>query len=167
MNSAFRFLCQGLVMLAFAAFIGYFADSPVYRHFPADQSMIKLSFSHGAERRGECRKLSPEEIAKMPPNMRRPTECPRERLPVLIEMSVDGKTLYQASLPPSGLSGDGPSRAYQRFAMSPGSHRLQIRMRDTARNEGWDFEREADVVLVTSQNFVIDFRTEAGGFIFR
>lgn len=167
MNQVVRFLGQGVVMLVFAAFIGYFADSPVYSHFPTDQAMIKLSFSHGAERRGECRKLSPEEIAKLPPNMRRPTECPRERLPVQVEMNVDGATLYQASLPPSGLSGDGPSRTYQRFSVSPGAHRLLIRMRDTARNDGWDFERDANIVLSAQQNFVIDFRTEAGGFIFR
>lgn len=167
MNSVFRLLGQGVVMLVFIGFVGYFADSPAYTHFPPDQAMIKLSFSHGAERRGECRKLSPEEIAKMPPNMRRPTECPRERLPVQVELSVDGQKLYQASLPPSGLSGDGPSRAYQRFTMSPGPHRLQVRLRDTARVEGWDFEREADIDLRPSQNFVIDFRNESGGFIFR
>jgi hypothetical protein len=58
-------------------FIGYFATLPKYRQIPDDVALIKLSISHLGDR--ECRKRTPEELAKLPPNMRAPMECPRER----------------------------------------------------------------------------------------
>jgi len=165
--TAMRYLGQAAILLLFMAFIGAFADSPVYVYQPPDQALIKLSFAHGAERKGGCRRLSPEEIAKLPPNMRRPTECPRERLPVYTELVLDNQVVFRASLPPSGLAGDGPSRVYARFPAAPGAHRIAVRMRDTARSDGFDYEREAEIALRPEQSFVIDFRPEAGGFVFR
>ena len=165
--TAMRYLGQAAILLLFMAFIGAFADSPVYVYQPPDRALIKLSFAHGAERKGGCRRLSPEEIAKLPPNMRRPTECPRERLPVYTELVLDGQVVFRANLPPTGLAGDGPSRVYERFPAAPGAHRIAVRMRDTARGEGFDYERIAEITLKAEQNFVIDFRPEAGGFVFR
>jgi hypothetical protein len=86
-------------------------------------ALIKLSFAHGAQKE-DCRPRTAEELAKLPPNMRRPMVCARERLPVAVELLLDGAPLYQAVLPPTGLAGDGPSRAYQRFAVPPGQHEL-------------------------------------------
>jgi hypothetical protein len=146
---------------------GTFADSPAYVHHPPGHALINLSFSHGAGRKGECRRLSAEEIARLAPNMRRPTQCPRERLPVHVELALDGNLLYRGTLPPTGLSGDGPSRVYERFPVAPGAHRIDVRLRDTARAEGFDHERTEIVELKPGQNFVVDFRPDAGGFIFR
>ena len=81
MNQATRIFAQALLYAAFAAVVGYFATAPVYRHLPADQALIKLSFSHSGKLLAECRQRSPEELAKMPPNMRAPMDCPRERPP--------------------------------------------------------------------------------------
>jgi hypothetical protein len=53
-----------------------------YRHLASDQALIKLSFTRVGKPVGDCRKLSAEELAKLPPNMRAPTVCPRERSPV-------------------------------------------------------------------------------------
>jgi hypothetical protein len=163
---ALRYVGQGVVYLLVAVVLGYFSSAPSYTHFPADQALIKLSFAHGAERKGECRRLGAEELARLPPNLRRPVECPRERWPVVVELVLDDATLYQASLPPTGLAGDGPSRVYRRFAVAPGSHRLIARLRDSARAQGFDYVREATIELAPGQNFVIDFRKDIGGFVF-
>jgi len=40
-------------------------------------------------------------------------------------------------------------------------------MRDTARPDGFDHERAARLTLGPDQMFVIDFRADGGGFIFR
>ena len=69
--------------------------------------------------------------------------------------------------PPSGLSGDGPSRVYQRFVVPAGKHEIATRMRDTARVEGFDHEKAGVVTLAADQNLVIDFHPGAGGFVFR
>ncbi|HEX6114506.1 MAG TPA: hypothetical protein VFZ10_19590 [Geminicoccaceae bacterium] len=166
MAKPLRYLGQGAVYLLLALGIGYFSDRPTHTHFPPDMALIKLSFAHGA-RKEDCRRRTAEELAKLPPNMRRPMVCARERLPVAVELLLDGEPLYDAVLPPTGLAGDGPSRAYQRFAVPPGRHELSARLRDTDRAEGFDFERTAVVELAPAQSLAIDFRAEMGGFIFR
>jgi hypothetical protein len=161
-----RFLGQGFFYLVFLALILY-GTTAAYTHFPPDKALIKLSFTHGASRPTDCRRLSSEELAKLAPNMRRPTQCARGRLPVVVELDIDGVTLLNTSLPPTGLSGDGPSRIYRSFIVAPGHHHLAMRMRDRPQSGGFDYSREADVDLAPQQNFVIDFRPEGDGFIFR
>jgi hypothetical protein len=160
-----RYFGQAVVYLLVAVVLGYFASAPSYIHLPPDQALIKLSFAHGAARKGECRRRTAEELARLAPNMRRPMECPRERLSVEVELLLDGAPLYRAVLPPTGLAGDGPSRVYRRFAVAPGPHRLMARLRDSSRTQGFDHEREAEIELAPGQNFVIDFRKDAGGFV--
>ena len=57
-------------------------------------------------------------------------------------------------------------REHQRFAVQPGRHVLTARLRDSEREQGYDYEREQEIELVPRQNFVIDFRAETGGFVF-
>ncbi len=94
-------------------------------------------------------------------------DCPRQRLPVFIELAIDGETRYSASVPPTGLSGDGPSRIYQRFIVSPGKHAIVARLRDSDRSEGFDYQKTSEIELTARQSLAIDFRQEMGGFLFR
>ena len=103
---------------------------------------------------------------RLPPNMRRPMDCKRGRMALLIELELDGKILYRDELPPSGLSGDGASTAYRKFPVPAGSHQLVARLRDSRREEGFDYEKVMEIALAPQQNFVIDFRPELGGFLF-
>ena len=161
-----RLFGQTLGYVAFGLVIAYFATSPAYTYLPPDRAQIKLSFSHAGARKGECRRLAPDELAKLAPNMRREMVCPRERLALHVELELDGVVLYRAELPPSGIARDGVSNAYARFFVPPGRHRLVARLRDTARTEGFDHEREDEIELAPGQNFVIDFSAPDGGFQF-
>jgi hypothetical protein len=156
---------QAAAYLLFAALLGYLSVAPAYVHLDPDKALIKLSLSHAAKPKGECRRLSAEEIAALPPNMRRPLDCPRERLPVLVELVLNGQVLVRQSLPPSGLSRDGTSTIYRRLPVIAGGHHLIVRLRDSARTEGFDYEAEADIELAPGQNFVVDFHADTGGFI--
>jgi hypothetical protein len=156
---------QIAVMTALVAAVALLGDWPLYHPIPAQSAVLKLSFTHGSNRQAECRRRTPEELAKLPPNMRNPLQCPRTRGSVYVELDVDGQTIYRASLPPSGLSGDGPSRVYQRFVVPAGPHTVAVRMRDTPRSEGFDHVKSGDVTLAAGDNFVVDF--QAGGFVFR
>ncbi len=161
-----RLVGQGVIYAGFAGLVGYFAAAPDYRYRPDDRAEIKLSFSHGGQRR-DCRELTAAEIAKMPPNMRVTRSCSRERLPVVLEVEIDDKPLYRAVLPPSGVSKDGPSRVYQRFGVPTGQHRLTLTLIDSGRSSGFDYARTIDVELKGRQNLVVDFRPESGGFVLR
>ncbi len=162
-----RLVGQFIVIVALFAGVAALSDWPTYGQIPNNSGVVMLTFVHGADRKGECRRLTPEEIAKLPPNMRRVQDCPRSRRPIYVELDIDGRGAYQASLPPTGIAGDGPSRVYQRFVLPAGRHELAVRMRDTARAEGFDHERRDSVELAPDQMFVIDYRPESGSFIFR
>lgn len=166
MSQLLRWSGQIIIYALFAGLIVFFSSQPSYNYFPADQALVRLSFAHGAKRKGECRKRTREELQKLAPNMRQPMLCPRERLPVYVELLVDGKVLYQASLPPTGLSRDGPSRVYERLVVTAGRHDVTARLRDTARNAGFDYERTEHLYLKPGHSLAIDFRADIGGFVF-
>lgn len=157
---------QFLAYAAFMALVGYFSAAPAYAPFDRNLAQIKLSFRVTGPPKVECRRLTPEEIAKLAPNMRRSLDCPRARLPVAVEIELDGKPLYAASLAPTGIWDDGPASAYRRFAVAPGRHQLTARLRDSRRSEGFDHERSAEIDLAPGQIFVIDYRADKGGFLF-
>lgn len=167
MIASLRIAAQFVALIAVFAAAAVFADWPRYRQIPAQTAVVKLSFTHGSNRKAECRMRTAEELAKLPPNMRKPLVCPRTRGAVYVELDIDGRTVYWASLPPSGISGDGPARVYERFVVTAGPHTIAVRMRDTPRTEGFDYDKAGEVVLAAEQNFVIDFRPEAEGFVFR
>ncbi|MBS1236060.1 MAG: hypothetical protein H6R46_855 [Proteobacteria bacterium] len=161
-----RYAGQAVAYAAFAALLAFFATAPAYHPIDPDAAMIKLSFIHVGQRKVECRKMSPDEIARLPPNMRLTLDCPRERLPVLVELELDGKLLLRRELAASGLSHDRASNIYQKFVVPPGRHVVTARLRDSARTEGFDYTRSTEVELKPRQNFVVDFHAAAGGFSF-
>jgi hypothetical protein len=167
MMNSLRIAGQLAVIVALFAGVAVLSDRPMYRQTPEGTGIIMLSFVHGADRRAECRRLTPEEIAKLAPNMRRVQDCPRARRPLYVELDVGGHTIYRASLRPTGIAGDGPSKVYERFVMPAGQYDVAVRMRDTPRADGFDHERREHVALATDQMLVIDFRTETGEFMFR
>lgn len=150
---------------AFAVVIGFFSIAPGYQALPGDKAQLLLSVSHIGQPVSPCRRLSEEELQKIAANMRKVESCPRERLPLLVELELSGEKLYSESLAPSGLAGDGAAQAYIRLSVDPGLHELAVRLRDSARKEGFDYERTAEIELKPGERFVIDFRAEMGGFI--
>ena len=162
-----QILGQAVFYAAAAVLVGYFASLPLYEQFPEGQAQIKLSFAHGAARTKECRRLSSQEIAKLPANERRPNTCSRERIDMKVQLLVDDASLLETELKPTGLSGDGPARVYRKFTVSPGKHVITARLRDSRRSTGYDYETRHEVTLLAGQNLAVDFKADAGGFIFR
>src|SRR3970040_1953239 len=98
LKNIFQYSGQALFYGLFVAFIGYFSVAPAYVHFPSNQALIKVSFSHAGQPLEECRARTAEELAKLPPNMRLPTQCGRERSSVTFELELDGQPIYRAEL---------------------------------------------------------------------
>lgn len=157
---------QAVIYAGMALWLGYFANRPVYTHLSPDLAMIKLSVIHSAQRKGECRRRTREELQALAPNMRTPLDCPRERLPIHIEVLLDGETIYRRTLQPAGLFHGSQTRAYERLPVEAGRHELVVRMIDSDRAEGYDYQKQDEITLSPGENFVIDFRAETGGFRF-
>jgi hypothetical protein len=166
-SSVFRYFVQFAAFAAFAAFVGYFSSSPAFQYARAESAVVKLSLSHAADRVMPCVLLTPEEVAALAPNMRRTESCERARLPLDIELDVDGQRVYSLRAAPTGLWGDGPASVYQRFDLPPGEYRMAVRLRDTARTDGWDYTHVEDVTLTAGRYLTITFRAENGGFKIR
>lgn len=165
MISVARYLGQAVWYGAIGLVLGAFAMGPSYIHFGDDRAMIKLSFAHGASRLGDCRRRTAEELAKLPHKERALYACERRRTSLHVELDIDGVSRFSRTIAAGGLAKDGPARVYERFVVSPGRHKIAVRLRDTPRQNGFDYERRVEVDLKPRQNLVIDFHADRGGFV--
>jgi hypothetical protein len=154
-----RFAVLALIFIGAASLSNW----PLHRSLAEGVGVLTLSFSHGAER--ACRPATPEELAALPPNMRRPEICPRERPPVRVELDIDGVRSFEADVQPSGIGRDGPSRIHERFLLPAGDHVIAVRMRDRP-GEEFSWHGAQAVRIDPAAHRVIDFRAGAGGFVF-
>lgn len=167
MPSIMQYVGQAAAYGLFMVGIGYLSVFPVYRHLEPDAAVIKLAFSHAGDHKQDCRRPTAEELSTLPTNRRQVGNCDRERLPVALELSLDGREVFSGIQQPTGLWSDGPSHVYRRFPVPAGRHILSARLRDSGRQDGgFDYTAERQVDLRPGQNFVIGFRPEAGGFTF-
>ena len=166
MRQALRFLAQFALYVPLMALIGTFATRPPFTDVGAGEALVRLSFIHAAERKQKCRERSAAELAKLAPNMRAALDCPRERANILVELELDGKVVLRREVPPTGLERDGAATAYFRVKVPAGRHKVVARMRDRPTG-GFDYEREATLVLAPGSALVIDFEPAADGFVFR
>ena len=162
-----KWLAQAVCFALFALGIGYLSTAPVYQHLGKNEALVRLSISHAGQLIGECRDRTEVELSKLSRNMRAAQDCPRERSPVTIEVELDGKPLYREAIPPSGLSRDGASTVYRRFATPAGEHRLTVRVNDSVRTQGFNYQRSEVVKLEPAQVLVIDFNRQQGGVIIK
>lgn len=164
--NALHYLAQALLYLPFMAFVGYFSSQPTYHHLAPDEALLRLSIRHAGERREECRERTPEDLAKLSPNMRAPSVCPRERVPVTVELELDGEVVFRQVALPGGLARDLASTIHWRSPVPAGRHRIVARLND-APGDGYTHVHEAEVDLAPGAALVIDFQAERGGFLLR
>jgi hypothetical protein len=165
-NAPARYALQALLYVAFGAAVGYFSSAPTFEVMPADQALVRLSFSHGAKPSAPCRQRSDEELAKLPPNMRVRLDCPRSRAPVKVQVEMDGKLLYDIVAQPAGVRRDGPSTVYRRLPVPAGRHGFKARLAD-APDGAFAYTAEEVVELAPGRVLLIDFNAAQGGFLFR
>lgn len=158
---------QAFLYAVFAAFVGFLSVAPTYQYADPNLAVIKLSLSHAADRVEECIKLTPQQINERAMKGEPINECERARLPLAVELDVDGTTILSMAAFPSGLWNDGPASVYERLAVDAGAHTITARLRDSERKTGWDYEYSEQVNLAPGRYFTITFRAENGGFKFR
>jgi len=158
---------QVLAYIFFFAFIAAFSAAPELRLLADDEAVVSLSFSHAAKRVGECKRLSREELMALPPNMRKPDECPRERHSLHFDFFVDGDLVYTTVVEPSGLWSDGKSTIYKRLQIPSGVHLLRVRMNDSGNDDQFNYDESVQLDLEAEQNLVVYFDSSTQHFQFR
>lgn len=162
---ALRFVAQLVLYVPLMAILAYFSTEPRFSVVAPDEALVRVSFIHATQRRQACRERTPEELAKLAPNMRAALDCPRERSPMLVEVELDGKLLLRREVQPSGLRRDGNAVVYERMALPAGRHRIVARLRDRAEGD-FNFMKDETVELAGRQTLIIDFNAAKGGFAF-
>ena len=157
-----RFAGQFVAYALFAVLVGYFATAPAYSPRASDDAVVTLSFAHSGKRVAECRERSAEELAKLPPNMRNPLDCSRERSPLVVRFTVDGEIRYDRTLQPTGFSSDGNAYVYDKILLPPGRHTVELYLNDDIHRPGGVYEHSAEVDLEPHQILVIDFYPNRG-----
>ena len=166
MKNIVRYAAQAVLYAAFVAVIGYFSNAPAYEHLPPNDALLKLSLSHAGARKEACHQRSAEELAKLAPNMRAQSVCPRERAPVVVDVELDGTRVFHVVAPPSGFARDGASTIYRRLPIVAGKHRITARMSDTP-DGAFNYTREATLDVAPGRVVVVDFDPAQGGFVIR
>lgn len=141
----------------FAVTVGLFSAWPRYEFVGEQQAIISLSLVHAGARVGECRTLSQEELDKLPPNMRKPADCPRERHAVRVTLRSGDNVLYEETVAPTGLWSDGKSIIYRRVVVPAGPHELFVAMNDSGRTSGYDYELTQNMDIGPGRNLTIQF----------
>ena len=162
-----KLLWEILAWAAFSAVVGLLSVWPHFEVVEAETAIVTITFSHAAQRVGECRQLTQEELNKLPPNMRKPSDCPRERFPVRIELRSGDSVLYQDVLLPSGIWSDGKANIYKRVEVDAGIHDLFVAMNDSGGDTSFDYENTAQLEITPGRNVVIRFDPESEQFLIR
>ena len=161
-NIFLRYLLQAFNYAIFMVLIWYFATSPSVRVIEDDEAMITVAFAHAGETLGECHKLSQEELMKLPPNMRKLEDCPRERSPLIIEATLDGKTIYSKTMLPPGIFNDGSVNIFYNSKVPAGKHKFEIKMDDSVRKQGFNHAFKRDITIKPQQILLVEFEPLTG-----
>ena len=161
-NVVVRYLLQAFNYAIFMALIWYFATSPSIRVIEDDEAMITVAFAHAGETREACRMLSQEELMKLPPNMRKIDDCPRERSPIIIEAMLDGEIIFNKTMLPPGIFNDGSVSIYYNSKVPVGKHKFEIKMDDSVRKQGFNYQLTKDINLNTAQILLVEFEPLKG-----
>lgn len=161
-----KLLGQMVFYMLFMAVVGLFSAWPEMRVLDDNEAIVSVFFSLAGERIGVCRQFTQEELNELPPNMRRPADCPRERHPVRIEISANDEILYRDVLRPSGMWSDGMSIAYQRIVIDAGEYELLMKLDNTGNESAFRYSQSANVSIAPGRNFVIRFDQLSQRFVF-
>ena len=164
MNKLLRYSLQAFNYTLFMAMVWYFSIMPPYHQLDEDQAVVTLSFSHSSELRSACKRLTQEEMNKMPPNKRVPTTCPRERSPVSVELYLNNELMTKQVVIPPGIHQDQGIDLFHRTKVTAGDYQLRVVMNDDVKVAGATYQFEQVITLLPEQQLLLDFDAESGGF---
>ncbi len=155
-------LLQVVNYTIFMFVVWYFSINPSYQHTAPDDSVIVLSFSHAGQLISECTKRTPEELAELPPNMRTPMKCPRQRSPIEVQLTLDNKVIFSEIFEAKGASGDWGVDVFKEFVVPAGDYHLKMQLKDSVLVDDYNYSYEKQVNITPQQLLLVDFQTHKG-----
>lgn len=162
-----RLTVAGIALLAIPAALTLILSDAPYTFFNHTDSLLRFSFSHSGSHIKEAAMPTEEDLKKMLPHMRARLPKAGPRLPVYAEVEIDGQRVVASSYRPGGLKSDGSSYAYEKVVVTPGIHKVTIRMSDTNSSEKFDYIYDQDIEFKAGSQICIDFSEGKKGFYIR
>ena len=165
MSGARSWMGGGALALGMTLALGWLSQVP-YDAAGDAESMVRLAWRTRGTRVEECRRLTREELERLPVHMRRDEVCEGRTLPYRLVVVLDGQTAVDEDVYPSGARADRPLYVYRELPLRPGWHDLDIAFtrapvaRDTARGAGG--ERLAQGDAVAPQRLTLTRRVRLG-----
>lgn len=113
-----------LMTSAILSFIGYYSRKPM----GADQSnsFIRLSMRVPRQTTKVCKKLTPNEVAKLPLHMRKEEECTLTSIKYKVSLELNSKSVLERQIHSQGVRHDKPMYVDEMLSVEPGQYNLKI-----------------------------------------
>ena len=92
----------------------------------ADQGLIRLSWRALGEQARVCRRVAPEELARMPVHMRQEEVCTRHILPYHLRVWIDSGLVVDDTIRAGGALEDRPLFVLFELPVASGRHRIDV-----------------------------------------
>ncbi len=154
----------GLLIFLFLLAGIYLGESREFMAGDPQATELVISLKHGGLFVDS--KVTPEEKSQQEellPHMRGAASGgKRERMPVRMQVLVDGETKLEKSYRAGGLFRDGESVAMERLALLPGKYRVEVRIADGTNANTWRFTQDRTVEFTGGRRKVVFFESEGG-----
>ena len=97
-----------------------------YAAVASEDGQLRLAWQFRSEPVERCRRLTPEELAKLPAHMRRETICERGLRPWHRAVRIDGVDRAADTVRARGARADRPLNVFDEITVPPGRHRVQV-----------------------------------------
>jgi hypothetical protein len=108
-----------LALLRLASFVPYTAERDV-------GAIVRLAWRARGERVRDCRRRTPDELAKLPAHMRQEEVCEGRILPYRLVVELDGAAAVNQLIHGAGAREDRPLYVFQDLVVPPGMHRIAL-----------------------------------------
>jgi len=120
-----RWVGGAALALGATAALGWLSQVPYDATSEAD-GLVRLAWRTRGTRVEECRRLTAAELERLPVHMRQVELCEGRILPHRLVVVLDGRTVVDEAVYPSGARADRPLYVYHEFPVKPGWHELDI-----------------------------------------
>ena len=162
-----------LVLMAPVVFVYQFSTSPAFTYHSDDEARLIVSFKKMTDRLTHCteaeRQARIEEAKTRRKHMRRQSNTcgSREKIPLDVEVFLDGKAVFSKRHYPVGFHGDGFIYVYKRFDIPKGKTHLKTLVTEYREDgSGASISFEEDVDFSSREVKVLGIHPEKGNMFF-
>lgn len=171
------FALKAALILGIFMIPAYFQSDSPYSFYTDRDASVKVAFKHIGKKvvncdeaeviksEGERYRKDLKATKRVQMNMATFADCPRERFPVHVSLSIDGNPVLDRSYAPTGLKKDMSSYVYDEFIITPGRHKLNATLNDSGRKDAPDYVFEETVDVKPAQVKLIIFDDTLGKLV--